>query len=771
MTRSPSFFIIEDNAQDRYLIQRTIDSTFPQSEIRTATRISEAVQELERRPADLILLDLNLPDSIGFETFTRLNSTFPNIPIFILSVFGDQKLSAQAVSEGAADFLSKEYLTDSALLGQSLRKAFERQQTLLSLKETREKLKNILNSSSDGIVLTDLSGNILFHNRTATKLLGQSFFEKNKIFFIKPSIPEEQTLNWRPEGQDRQLTLSVSTTSSRWDHTEAFCFTLRDFTNRQAIIDALIAARKKADLSNSAKGTFLANVSHEIRTPLNGIMGAATLLSDTTLNREQTDYVHTIIQSSDFLLTLINDLLDLSRIESGKFSVENTTFNLWELIHSSVEPFALSNNKKPITFAQTMAPSLPDSLVGDPWRVRQILTNLLANAFKFTEKGCVSLHVETEAASSSSDHHFQFISFTVSDTGIGISEDILANLFTPFYQGNQEITKTFGGTGLGLAISKRLTDLMCGTLTVSSSVGQGTTFTLRIPFAVPTTQSLEPKKPSDPQPDTESKSRAVSVPQISKVYFKNHPFVLVAEDHPINQKLVVKMLENMGCRVMCANSGREAIERAAHTALDLVLMDCQMPEMEGTEAVKALRKLPQYELTPIIAMTAYVYPADIEKCLRAGMNEVLKKPFRKSELEMVVTRWLGENFSEQSSLQGPLVNQDMVDSWRALAGEDTADFEHEILSLFFTTSNDFLTQATRAIEANDFDTLEGLLHRYRGSAGHLGAERLASFLNENEQRIHEQRTILPDLIAQIEGEVEALKNHFKFQSEPGLLPH
>lgn len=751
-----SFFILEDNNQDRFLIERALKAHFPDCEIRTAVRVSEATKKLKDQPAEILILDLNLPDSIGYNTFKSMHESFPNTPIFIVSVLGDAKLAYRAVSQGAADFLSKEYLDNTQLIAQSVEKSLARSQNLQKIKTNTNKLKKILDASSDGIVLTTTTGQILFYNKMAAILLGTENLLQNQHFFINPNLEEEQTILWRPAGKTRPLTLSISTTQSEWENTQSYCFTIRDYTSRQSILDALISARKKADLSNEAKGTFLANVSHEIRTPLNGIMGAATLLLDTPINREQSDYVRTISQSSDFLLSLINDLLDLSKIEAGKFSVENTSFNLSELIISCLDQFSMEQHNHTVNFVKEISAKLPENVLGDPWRLRQILTNLLGNAFKFTKKGTVRLNVDSKPPSSSQELYW--LTFKIFDTGIGISKETLSKLFTPFVQGGSDITQIYGGTGLGLAIAKRLTDLMGGTLSVESELGQGTTFTLELPFKIPDSKTLTNQNLLLGHSETN--------PVISeKIFLKHHPLVLVAEDHPINQKLVVRMLENIGCRVICANTGKEALERAAHTAVDLILMDCQMPEVDGREAATAIRKLPHYELTPIIAMTAFVYPQDIDRCLKAGMSEVLKKPFKKTELEKTVVKWLGSNDTLPNLSDGPIINRELVDDWKKLAEEDNEEFEQEILTLFFKTSSDFLEKASTAAQYYDYETLMQLLHRFRGSAGHLGAQRLANYLEKSEQWIEKNRSIIPNMLSLVTSEIDSLKNYFKFQPQ------
>jgi CheY-like chemotaxis protein len=250
------------------------------------------------------------------------------------------------------------------------------------------------------------------------------------------------------------------------------------------------------------------------------------------------------------------------------------------------------------------------------------------------------------------------------------------------------------------------------------------------------------------------------------------PLILVAEDHPINQKLVVKMLEKMGCRVLVANSGPEAIDRAAHTAIDLILMDCQMPGMDGIEVTKTLRNLPQYTHTPIIAVTAFVFPSDVNRCLSAGMNDVLKKPFKKQELEDILCKWLPLSQSKIGpSSQFPLLDEEMVKGWKEIAGEDSQSFQNEFLELFFNSSREIILEAKQAIEQNDKEGLKRILHRFKGSAGHLGASRLAHYIEESEFFLTSQNEIPGELINQLQSEVRQLNKALNEPQAPGPRTH
>ena len=756
---NPSFLVVEDNPQDLGIVTQTLKQYFPHSKVSTAQRLSEAVQLAQSECFDLILLDLNLPDSRGLDTFTQFKiANLNESPIFIFSVFGNESVAAEAVAAGAADFYPKDYLTDSVLMGRAIKNTLERQSILQSLRNSEQKLRGILDSSPDGIVVTDFKGTILFLNTAATLLLKSLSLKVGSVFptLPNPNDKKQITLKEETDSIDPKI-ISVVSAYSYWDNTPAYCLTLHDFSHRQKMIDELILAQRVADKSNQTKTTFLANISHEIRTPLNGIMGAITLLSDTPLSREQKDYVNTINHSSDFLLALINDLLDLSKIEVGKTHLETTSFNLNELIQCVLDQFAERPNKKSVTFKLIMDPNLSAWVVGDPWRIRQILTNLLSNAFKFTQAGNVTLSVSPYADSHDPKECYP-IAFEVKDTGPGMSPCFLPSLFTPFSQENLDISKTERGSGLGLAISKRLADLMGGSLNAITKIGLGSTFTLKIPL-----------KPSvEPNPNN-FYSKANKAPLLSKLAGpslpnpgvvgkgKRPPMVLVAEDHPINQKLVVTMLEKIGCRILLAQTGIEALSQAAHTAVDLVLMDCQMPEMDGLEATRKLRELSQYKTTPIIAMTAFVFSEDIQHCLDAGMTEVLKKPFKKTELEELLHRWLPTHFKSDSISTLPTLDDEMVKQWKEVIGHEDLSFQKEFIHLFFSTSQDFLSEAASAIQEKDKKTVQHLLHRFKGSTGHIGALRLTALLEETELSLLKDSDLPEGFIPRVQFELEELK--------------
>jgi|SRR5579871_1044287 len=509
-----------------------------------------------------------------------------------------------------------------------------------ALREAEERFRTAFQCAPLGMCLTGLDGRFLQANAALCQMLGYSHEELLNGAWQAITHPEDlqrsreagRKLNsgeatsvelekryLHKQGKIIVARLRISVVKDEQGRASHYITHMEDVTEfrkaeheRQRVMAELHEAKEAAEQASRAKSEFLANMSHEIRTPMNGVLGMTQLALETESLDEVRQYLLLVQSSAGALLSIINDILDFSRIEAGKAQLQPVRFYLRPVLQETLQPLSLAATGKRLALECSIDPVIRDALVGDPGCLRQVLTNLVGNSLKFTERGQITVRVGQEQDNGQTIR----LHFTVRDTGVGIAPEKQALIFEPFTQADGSAARRYGGTGLGLSISRKLVEAMGGRMWVESAPGGGSTFHFTAQFGA-----------SAPQADqTESAPALEEKPENWRV--------LVAEDHPVNQLLAVRLLEKHGCAVEVAASGREALEKMEHDHFDVVLMDVQMPEMDGIAATWAIRDKERStgQHMPVVAMTAHAIKGDQEKCLAAGMDSYVSKPVRKEDL-------------------------------------------------------------------------------------------------------------------------------------------
>jgi PAS domain S-box-containing protein len=501
---------------------------------------------------------------------------------------------------------------------------------------------SLLDQVRNAVIAADLNGNIIYWNDFAQTLFqwtSEEAIGRNIADTVVPKGKEEimkkvissltSTGNYngefncmRKDGTTIPTYYSYSTIKDIGGNIIGFLGVATDITDRKRAEKELLDAKEAAELASIAKSEFLANMSHEIRTPMNAVVGLTGLLLDSELSAEQKDLLRTIRTSSEVLLSVINNILDFSKIDGGKMELEKQPFNLIGCIEESFDLLRTRAAEKGLTLSYSINDSVPVAIIGDPTRLRQILANLLSNAVKFTEIGDISVRV---------DDLDGLMHFAVKDTGIGIPPDRIDRLFHSFSQVDSSTTRKFGGTGLGLAISKKLVEMMEGQIWAESQVGTGSIFhfTIKVePASLASLASLTSLESAQPEmrPRLETPDERDHMPPLR---------ILLAEDNPINQRVTLLILKHLGYRADVASNGIEVLQALERRNYDLILMDVQMPEMDGLKATQEIRRC--WPKGPkIVAITAYALAGDKEKCLDAGMDGYIAKPVQKEELSKML---------------------------------------------------------------------------------------------------------------------------------------
>jgi two-component system, sensor histidine kinase and response regulator len=505
--------------------------------------------------------------------------------------------------------------------------------------------------------------------------------------------------------------------------------------NNELIVyaEGLKEAKNIAEEAAEAKADFLANMSHEIRTPMNAIMGMTHLIKKTELNPKQKDYIDKIQKSSQHLLEIINDILDFSKIEAGKFKIEKIDFKLDQVLDNLATLIGEKCSSKGLELIFDLDPELPNSLRGDPLRIGQVLINYANNAVKFTDKGEIIVRIRKEKEFKNNC----LVKFEVQDTGIGVTEEQKNKLFQPFQQADTSTTRKYGGTGLGLAISKQLATLMDGEVGVETEVGKGSIFWFTAKLSINRLKEKVYMTSLNSQDrnvlEVDDNLQGYCSINMTEKYLASirGARILLVEDNELNQQVAVELLEDGGLLIDIAENGEIAVKKVSEGSYDIVLMDMQMPVMDGVTATKEIRKNPKYSLLPIVAMTANAMAGDREKCIEAGMNDHIAKPIDPKQLFSIILKWIPAKKSKMEQVQQSLIksSEDELElnipglnselGLRRVLGKKKSYIN--LLRKYVSGQKDIFVQMKKMLSEEDWYSAERIAHTLKGVSGSIGA--------------------------------------------------
>ncbi len=710
--------------------------------------------------------------------------------------------------------LEKRLMREKAARKQAEELLEEKSRSLYELNENLQENARLLEATvvnaKDGVIITTANleeggPEILYVNEAFTRISGYEPDEvigktprilqgpntnREELDIMKAKLSQGKSyagelLNYTKDGDEYWLDISVTPIRNKAGEVTHFTAIERNITDRKSFeadlhqeinerkrIEAQVQeytdklelmrfeavdAQKKAEAASEAKSQFLANMSHELRTPMNGIIGMTEMLLDSRLDKDQRENAETLHSSGENLLSILNDILDISKIESGELEVEAVPFHVETTMQQIVQLFLPLATDKGIELLMDRSDDVPDVLIGDPGRLQQILRNLVSNALKFTEQGSITL-----LAKATKNSVTPTLYLAVEDTGIGIPKDKLDTIFEKFTQADTSVTRQFGGTGLGLAITQQLVELMGGAIGVDSLEGHGSTFWLTIPLMAADESAIPVNLYNERD-------------NIADTELSKDLRILAVDDHPVNQVFVKKLLTRLGfSKIDIAEDGQQALDMIAANDYDIVLMDCQMPGLDGYQATTKLRAMEKDtgQHLPVIALTANAMVGDREKCLKAGMDDYLSKPIKPDKLIALMKKCVDHALIEISSdkMATPVISHDVQEpeskiiDWDRLHlfTDGDPEEEKELIGMFMTYAEESLEDLRAHCQDNDGEAWKKAAHKLKGSAANFGAQELSDVCMRAElafsDNVQTKEEIMANIITSYEEVIKLIES-------------